>query len=84
MCKKMLSPADDAGSRVPPCAAGYLQINLSDPLGESVMEDTWKLVKCHRHCDPQPGHHPNVDDLDPSPARIHLRSVLCGPCPSLG
>lgn len=39
MCKKMLSPADDAGSRVPPCAAGYLQINLSDPLGESAMEE---------------------------------------------
>lgn len=26
----------------------------ADPLGES-WRNTWKLDKCHRHCDPQPG-----------------------------
>lgn len=58
MClKKYWVPAVDAGCRMPPCAAFFFFFfgnKPADPLGES-WRNTWKLDKCHRHCDPQPG-----------------------------
>lgn len=55
--KEMLSPCRWCWLHNAPRAAGFFANKPADPLGSSQSwSKTWKLVQCHRHCDPQPGY----------------------------